>query len=188
MTMNSLSWQIRPLFFFIRNAGRLFNSKCLFEFHCIRPSQSNSSKQPLDWRDWISTERKSILNFVDKDVSNHYIDVITAEFEAAATLIEATKATLKKTDMTPTWQGMQTIASIQEHYGIENLNLIKPGVGETTRVLLRRLPWKIFVKDLNDSRLKHIFQLAKERDVPVEVYEQMTYTCCGLIKPLERKV
>ena len=68
------------------------------------------------------------------------------------------------------------------------MNLIKPGVGETTRVLLRRLPWKILVKDLNDARLKHIFQLAKERDVPVEVYEQMTYTCCGLIKPLEKKV
>jgi hypothetical protein len=124
----------------------------------------------------------------DKDVSNYHIDVITAEFEAAADLIEATKATLKKTDMTPTWQGMQTIALIQEHYGIENVNLIKPGVGETTRVLLRRLPWKILVKDVNDSRLKHIFQLAKERDVPVEVYEQMTYTCCGLIKPLEKKL
>lgn len=123
----------------------------------------------------------------DKDVSNHHIDVITAEFEAAATLIEAAKATLKKTDMTPTWQGMKTIALIQEHYGIDNVNFIKPGVGETTRVLLRRLPWKILVKDLNDPRLKHIFQLAKERDVPVEVFEQMTYTCCGLIKPLEKK-
>ncbi|MEK4713082.1 cysteine protease StiP family protein [Sporosarcina sp. FSL K6-5500] len=124
----------------------------------------------------------------DKDVSNHHIDVITAEFEAAATLIEAAKEALKKTDMSPTWQGMKTIASIQKHYGIENVNLIKPGVGETTRVLLRRLPWKILVKDLNDVRLKHIFQLAKERAVPVEVYEQMTYTCCGLIKPLEKKV
>ena len=80
------------------------------------------------------------------------------------------------------------MTSIREHYGIEDMNLIKPGVGETTRVLLRRLPWKILVKDLNDARLQPIFQLAKERDVPVEVYEQMTYTCCGLIKPLERKV
>ena len=124
----------------------------------------------------------------NKDVSNHYIDVITAEFEAAAPFIEATKVALKETDMTPTWQGLQTIELIREHYGIEDMNLIKPGVGETTRVLLRRLPWKILVKDLNDARLQPIFQLAKERDVPVEVYEQMTYTCCGLIKPLERKV
>ena len=124
----------------------------------------------------------------DKDVSNYHIDMITAEFEEAATLIKETKVNLKNSDMTPTWKGLETVALIQEHYGIEDMNLIKPGVGETTRVLLRRLPWKILVKDLNDARLKHIFQLAKERDVPVEVYEQMTYTCCGLIKPLEKKV
>ena len=124
----------------------------------------------------------------DKDVSNYYIDEITAEFATVGKLVEATKAALQNTDMTPTWLGLETVASIQKHFGIEDMNLIKPGVGETTRVLLRRLPWKILVKDLNDSRLKHIFQLAKERDVPVEVYEQMTYTCCGLIKPLEKKL
>lgn len=124
----------------------------------------------------------------DKDVSNYYIDVITAEFEATGTLIEATKATLGNTDMTPTWLGLETVALIQKHYGIEDMNLIKPGVGETTRVLLRRLPWKILVKDLNDPQIKHILQLAKERDVPVEVYEQMAYTCCGLIKPVEKKL
>lgn len=122
----------------------------------------------------------------DKDVSNHHIDVITAEFEAAAPLIVKAKASLEESDMTPTWTGLQTIKSIQDKYGIENVNLIKPGVGETTRVLLRRIPWKILVKDLHDPRLKHILQLAKERQVAVEVYEQMSYTCCGLIKPLEQ--
>jgi len=131
---------------------------------------------------------KFYSELLDKDLSNYHIDVITAEFEAAAMLIEAAKTSLKESDMTPTWQGMKTIATIQEHYGIENVNLIKPGVGETTRVLLRRIPWKILVKDLDDVRLKHIFQLAKERGIPVELYEQMTYTCCGLIKPLERKL
>ena len=123
-----------------------------------------------------------------KDVSNHHIDVITAEFEAAAPFIVEAKAALKEMDMSPTWEGLHTIQSIQHQFGIEDVNLIKPGVGETTRVLLRRVPWKILVKDLDDPRLKHILQLAKERQVIVEVYENMTYTCCGLIRPLEQEV
>lgn len=159
---------------------------------CLNSTVSGLISRTVLNSDWIGATdfhgAKVYSELRDKDVSNYHIDVITAEFEAVAMLIKESKAALEKTDMTPTWKGMQTIALIQEHYGIENVNLIKPGVGETTRVLLRRLPWKILVKDLNDSRLKHIFQLAKERDVPVEVFEQMTYTCCGLIKPLEKKL
>lgn len=123
-----------------------------------------------------------------KDVSNHHIDVITAELEAAAPFILEAKVALKETDMRPTWEGLHTIQSIQKQFGIEDVNLIKPGVGETTRVLLRRVPWKILVKDIDDPRLKHILQLTKERQVPVEVYENMSYTCCGLIRPLGQDV
>lgn len=124
----------------------------------------------------------------DKDVSNHHINVIAAEFDAVAPLIDEAKVVLKESDVTPTWKGLQTIQSIQKQFGIEDVNLIKPGVGETTRVLLRRVPWKILVKDIDDPRLKHIVQLAKERQVAVEIYDQMSYTCCGLIKPLEQGV
>ncbi|WP_438313447.1 cysteine protease StiP family protein [Sporosarcina sp. FA9] len=128
---------------------------------------------------------KVYWDLIEKDVSNHHIDVITEEFANAGPLISKEKEALLKTDMTPTWNGLQTIASIQELYGIDDVNLIKPGVGETTRVLLRRVPWKILVQDENDPRLKHIFQLAKERSVPIEVYKDMVYTCCGLIRPLD---
>ncbi|CAM3236226.1 cysteine protease StiP family protein [Filibacter tadaridae] len=124
----------------------------------------------------------------EKDVSNHFIGVIENEFKAAAPFIQEAKQSLQQIDTTPTWIGLKTVSLIQEHFGIENINFVKPGVGETTRVLLRRLPWKILVKDLNNPDLGHIFQLANERGVPVEEYEQMTYTCCGLIKPLENDI
>ena len=39
-------------------------------------------------------------------------------------------------------------------FNIKNINHIKPGVGdETTRVLLRRVPWKILVNSLNNPIL-----------------------------------
>lgn len=129
---------------------------------------------------------KVYKELAEEDLSNHYIDIITNEFSAAAPFIQESKAALQTIDRTPTWQGLRSIKAIQRDFGIEDINLIKPGAGETTRVLLRRIPWKILVKDKQDIRLKHIFQLAKERNVPVEEYTQMTYMCCGLIKPMEK--
>ena len=48
------------------------------------------------------------------------------------------------------------------------INFIKPGIGETTRVLLRRIPWKILIneKNKNDFQLEGIKRLAKERNAP----------------------
>lgn len=78
--------------------------------------------------------------------------------------------------------GMKEVLEIKERFGIQDINKIKPGVGETTRVLLRRVPWKILVDDLNNPNLEHILLLAKDRNVPVEVYKDMNYSCIGLIK------
>ncbi|QGG47522.1 cysteine protease StiP family protein [Heliorestis convoluta] len=83
------------------------------------------------------------------------------------------------------WQGLQSLQSIQNHFKMKDINLIKPGVGETTRVLLRRVPWKILVDSMNNPNLKHILILARDRNVPVEVYPDLIYSCCGLIKPLD---
>ena len=79
-----------------------------------------------------------------------------------------------------------SIQNIKTDFGISSVNRIKPGVGETTRVLLRRVPWKILVRDEEDIHLKHIILLAKDRGVPIEVYRDMCYSCCGLIKDLSK--
>jgi len=119
-----------------------------------------------------------------RDVSREYIATIVAEFAGAKQAIAEQLAVIQASDRTVTWAGMRDIITIQEQFGIADHNLVKPGVGETTRVLLRRMPWKILVKDMNDKSLTHIFQLAKERGVTVEPYEAMNYACCGLIRPL----
>ena len=65
------------------------------------------------------------------------------------------------------------------------MNLIKPGIGEATRVLLRRLPWKILVHSLRDEEhLGHLYQLAKEKGAPLEIYPLKNYKACGLIRRL----
>ncbi|WP_256761682.1 cysteine protease StiP family protein [Cohnella sp. WQ 127256] len=120
------------------------------------------------------------------DLSNEYIDTIAHHFDSvrdearvqAKLLLES-----KGESAAVTWKGEQDIRRIQNDFRIDNINLVKPGVGETTRVLLRRVPWKILVNDLNNSNLAPILLLAKDRGVPVEVYPDLTYSCCGIIKP-----
>lgn len=82
--------------------------------------------------------------------------------------------------------GMDEVNGIAETFGIEDINFIKPGIGETTRVLLRRVPWKVLVsdRDKNDRALRHILRLAEEKGVPAEFYPLRHYKCCGIIKKL----
>ncbi len=63
------------------------------------------------------------------------------------------------------------------------MNLVKPGVGETTRVLLRRVPWKILARRGAGADLDHVRLLAEQRGVPVEEVDELPYTCVGLIHP-----
>ena len=74
---------------------------------------------------------------------------------------------------------------IKEKYDIEDVNFIKPGVGETTRVLLRRIPYKILVKNKNDKNLDHIFILANEKNVEIEEVPLKGYSCYGIIKNMK---
>ena len=72
------------------------------------------------------------------------------------------------------------------NFNITDINLIKPGIGETTRVLLRRVPWKVLAdgKYINNNELTHILKLAKEKNIPVETYPMKHYKCCGIIRKM----
>jgi len=85
-------------------------------------------------------------------------------------------------DKTVTNRGWSEMENIQTSFGLKSMNSIKPGIGETTRVLLRRVPEKILVKDRTNPSVQHILLLAKEKNVPVEIYEKMSYGCIGIIK------
>lgn len=82
--------------------------------------------------------------------------------------------------------GIVEVNRLQKIYNISNVNLIKPGIGETTRVLLRRVPWKVLIAEgyENSIELEHIIQLAREKEVDIEYCHLSNYKCCGIIKDL----
>ncbi|SFE85177.1 PELOTA RNA binding domain-containing protein [Paenibacillus algorifonticola] len=130
---------------------------------------------------------KFYKEWMKDDLSNHFIDTVSAYFSQISQQAKQEAVKLMDKKAAVTWQGLKDIKAIQKLYGIEDINLVKPGVGETTRVLLRRVPWKILVDRLDNPGLQHILLLAKDRGVPVEVFPELTYSCCGIIKPKNKK-
>lgn len=117
------------------------------------------------------------------DVSGHFLDTVTDRFGEVADAVDAEVEELLAADRAPTWEGWAAVERISEEQGIHDVNLVKPGVGETTRVLLRRVPWKILAKRGAGTDLEHIRLLAQQRGVPVEEVDELPYTCVGLIHP-----
>ena len=112
----------------------------------------------------------------DSDLSYEFIEAIEKHFTLEVPAEDKTLEGL----------GVDEVRAIAKHFDIEDINLVKPGIGETTRVLLRRVPWKVLIDEncKEDSSLRHVLRLAQEKNVPVEYYPLQHYKCCGIIKKL----
>lgn len=128
---------------------------------------------------------KYYKELLSEDLSTFYVDTISSEFKGIAPRVEIELAELQESHTDMNWEGLRSVRRIQEDFQIDDVNHIKPGVGETTRVLLRRVPWKILVNTEKEHYLEHILMLARDRGVPVEEYTDMSYSCCGLIKQMD---
>ncbi len=115
----------------------------------------------------------------DSDLSYKYIDAIERHF------VTDTDAPMER-DCAVEDYGIDEVRALARAFGVEDINLIKPGIGETTRVLLRRVPWKVLIDEghRQNPELSHVIRLAEEKNVPVECYPLRHYKCCGLIRKL----
>ena len=74
------------------------------------------------------------------------------------------------------------LALLQQQYGVTDVNLIKPGIGEATRVLLRRMPRLLLVRDRDAPGVRHLLLLAQEKNVPVVIDSSLPYQAVSLIR------
>ena len=117
------------------------------------------------------------------DVSSRFLDAITERFADVAPLVARDWPAAQAADRTPTWAGWAEVEALSAEYGIGDVTLVKPGVGETTRVLLRRVPWAVLVRPDAGRELDHVLLLAERRGVPVREVDGLTFRCVGLIHP-----
>lgn len=119
--------------------------------------------------------------FESIDKSNEFIDLVSAEFAN----LDAVDSTLNKLE--DGWNGMSIVTDICNLMSVEDYKKVKPGIGETTRVLLRRVPWKVLInKDIpeDDADIQHILVLCREKKIPTMRWDLGNYKVCGIIKEL----
>jgi len=129
---------------------------------------------------------KFYRDLIADDHSGVFLDTVSARFDDVVDAARSQAAAVAAADRTPTWSGMATVERIRREYDITTTNFVKPGIGETTRVLLRRLPWRVIVRDPDAPEHRHIRRLAADRGVPVAHDPDLAYACVGLIKDVTR--
>lgn len=80
--------------------------------------------------------------------------------------------------------GLDEARKLQKIFQVSDINFVKPGIGESTRVLLRRVPDTIVINERykNAEELKPIYRLCKEKQVPIQYLDLNHYKVCGIIK------
>lgn len=117
--------------------------------------------------------------FAPHDRSRQFVDAVTA---AALALdgADLPHAALDRAAAAATSRAC--LAQLQQEYGVVDVNLIKPGIGEATRVLLRRVPRLLLVRDPASADVRHLTLLAQEKNVPVIIDQSLPYQAVSLIR------
>jgi hypothetical protein len=153
---------------------------------CLNSTVSGLVSRTVLNRDLIGPDdfhgAKFYAEFADRDVSAVFLDAVVDRFDQVVDQVRAEHPALAASDRTVTFAGWAAVDRIRAEYGIDSVNFVKPGVGEATRVLLRRIPWKILVREPDHPDHEHLRRLAADRGVPVEVIPDLAYSCVGLVR------
>ena len=87
-------------------------------------------------------------------------------------------------------EGLRVIAGVlvrfpQRKMEMEASHVIKPGIGEATRVLLRREAQLLLLQDLDSEATRHLRWLAESKSIPIAVFKDLPYRAVALIKEIE---
>lgn len=119
-----------------------------------------------------------------QDRSAAFLDAVSGCFAQVRDEVARRWPQIHRGDRSVTFRGRAEVERLQLAFSLPSAHLVKPGVGEATRVLIRRLPWQLLVHPERRAALAHLLELADERGVPVVDYTDMSYSCVGLVRPL----
>jgi hypothetical protein len=116
--------------------------------------------------------------FEAQDQSRAFVDAVTA-----AALAQQPASAAPHSDPARAAAVSQAyMRSALAQHGIGDVNLVKPGIGEATRVLLRRTPRLLIVRDAGAPEVAHLLLLAQEKNVTLMVDRALPYHAVSLIR------
>ncbi|MDT8406026.1 MAG: cysteine protease StiP family protein [Methylococcales bacterium] len=112
------------------------------------------------------------------DLSNTFIDAILAHVADCSP--GQPPASEEKQAMRE--QSTAFLAWVGKTYGVHNPNLIKPGIGEATRVLLRRSADRVLVNNKADPAIAHLRHLCAQKNIFITTLPALPYRAVALIR------
>ena len=76
------------------------------------------------------------------------------------------------------------VGALMARHATHDRNRIKPGIGESTRSLLRRVPDRLYLQSLDGADVAHLRHLAEDRAVAVSVDPALPYRAAVVIRSL----
>lgn len=123
--------------------------------------------------------------FIPHDISRYFVDRLTPFLLASL----ANEQLLPAVWTEPVRDQLKTISqtfleNTLAEFGLRDSNRIKPGIGESTRSLLRRMPRLLFIKDSQAKDVEHLMLLAEQREVEISIRPELPYRAAVLIESL----
>ncbi|WP_300970489.1 cysteine protease StiP family protein [Thiocapsa sp.] len=115
--------------------------------------------------------------FEPLDQSRWFLDQVSRTFARAHARPLRSQPREQRARATRDW-----LRRCMAQHAITDLNLVKPGIAEATRVLLRRIPDRLIVRDPGAADLQHLMALAESRAVAVEIDPTLPFQAAALIR------
>ncbi|MDZ7706259.1 MAG: tellurite-like stress resistance cysteine protease StiP [Trueperaceae bacterium] len=123
--------------------------------------------------------------FRDHDLSRWFVDTVDALAAELAAQSDPQPDTVPDTAPDDAARSRAFLDRMARDEGVTDPNHVKPGIGEATRVLLRRVPDLLLLRDPDDPDVAHLRVLADEKGVPIRPDPALPYRAAALIKRLE---
>lgn len=113
------------------------------------------------------------------DLTNWFVDKIVSRFENVGIAVD---------NSSDAWRASRQasltvfLRNVMDEFHIDDINKIKPGVAEATRVMLRRIPRLLILKDMNNPDTMHLKVLASEKNVSIVSDPTMPFSAMGIIE------
>lgn len=121
---------------------------------------------------------KFFESLVPVDMSNIFVDCVEGLMDKMTFINIDNDLSCKKSLQV---SGRRWFDEAKKTFGAKSDNHLKPGIPEATRVLLRRVPRAIIVRDIKDKDVDHLIFLAREKNVELRIEKDMPYAAVGLI-------
>ena len=121
----------------------------------------------------------------NRDISRKFVDELTLAVTPHLTDKELAPATWDDGDrLKRATSTKEFVSALTLKHGINDINRVKPGIGEATRAVLRRVPERVILKSERHEDLEHLTHLAKSKSIPIDLYSSMPFQATAIIKKL----